>query len=104
MSGQAIQKSSNMGIKELLESRKGAIAQLLPRHLTADRLIKVALGCVMKTPALQKCTAASLLQSVIVAAELGLEPGGALGHLYLVPYGNTCTPIVGYRGFIELMR
>jgi recombination protein RecT len=37
-----------------------------------------------------------------VAAELGLEPGGALGHAYLVPYKQTCTLIVGYRGLIEL--
>jgi len=91
-------------ISHLLLSRSEAIAQMVPRHLSADRLIKVALNCVARTPTLQQCTPSSLLQCVITSAELGLEPGGALGHAYLVPYKQTCTLIIGYRGLIELMR
>lgn len=88
----------------LLKDRKDSIAQLVPKHLEPERLMRVAVNCVSKTPGLQKCTPTSLLQSVLVAAELGLEPGGALGHLYLVPFGNICTPIIGYRGLVELAR
>lgn len=88
----------------LLEQRRDSIAQLIPKHLNADRLMKVAVNCVGKTPMLQQCTPVSLLQCIITAAELGLEPGGALGHAYLVPYGKAATLIVGYRGFIQLMR
>lgn len=88
----------------LLKDRKDSIAQLVPKHLEPERLMRVAVNCVAKTPGLQKCTPTSLLQSVLVAAELGLEPGGALGHLYLVPFGNVCTPIIGYRGLVELAR
>lgn len=96
-------------IKNLLESRKDALAQLIPKHLSADRLLKVALNCIAKTPKLQECTPGSLLQCVITAAELGLDPGGALGGAYLVPFKPKdgpplCTLIVGYRGFIDLMR
>ncbi len=106
---QSIQKpaaapSRMQTIKQLIESRQDAFSQLLPKHLSADRLMKVALNCIYKTPKLQDCTPASLLQSVIGAAELGLEPGGALGEAYLVPYGNTCQLIIGYRGFIRLAR
>jgi recombination protein RecT len=100
----AIQKTTTETLADLLRSRKDAIAQLVPKHLTAERLMRVAVNCVAKTPGLQKCTPTSLLQSALVAAELGLEPGGALGHLYLVPMGNVCTPIVGYRGLIALAR
>lgn len=97
-------------IRGFLEARKGAIAEVLPRHLTPERLLKVMLGSVHKTPALQECTPSSLLHCMITAAELGLEPGGALGHAYLVPFKDrerevsTCTLIIGYRGLIELAR
>jgi recombination protein RecT len=100
--GVAKQAGGTLGA--LLERMKPSLAAIMPRHLTPERLIKVALNCVAKTPKLQACTSASLLQSIGVAAELGLEPGGALGHMYLVPYGNACTPIIGYRGLLELMR
>lgn len=101
----AIQKPNTTGtLKTLLEERRDSIAQLIPKHLSADRLMKVALNCVGKTPQLQQCTPVSLLQCVITAAELGLEPGGALGHAYLVPYGQVATLIIGYRGLIQLMR
>ncbi len=97
-------------IRGFLESRKGAIAEVLPRHLTPERLLKVMLGSIHKTPTLQECTPSSLLHCMITAAELGLEPGGALGHAYLVPFKDrereitTCTLIIGYRGLIELAR
>jgi len=91
-------------LRDMLEQRRDSIAQLIPKHLSADRLMKVALNCVSKTPMLQQCTPLSLLQCVITAAELGLEPGGALGHAYLVPFKTTATLVIGYRGFIQLMR
>jgi len=97
-------KSFAASIKDILEARKDSLAQILPRHLTADRLIKVSLNCIAKVPLLATCSASSLIQCIITCAELGLEPGGALGHAYLVPYGKVCTLIIGYRGFIELAR
>jgi recombination protein RecT len=104
MSETKIQKSTTETLADLLRARKDSIAQLVPAHLTPERLMRVAVNCVAKSPQLQQCTPTSLLQSVLVAAELGLEPGGPLGHLYLVPYKTTCTPVIGYRGFLELSR
>jgi recombination protein RecT len=100
----SITKSVTQTLGKMLEDRKDSLSQLVPKHLTPDRLIKVALNAVAKTPQLQQCTASSLLRCVITAAELGLEPGGALGHAYLVPFKTDATLIIGYRGFIELMR
>jgi len=91
-------------LANLLESRREAMAMVLPKHLTADRMIKVALVAANKTPALLSCTPESVLQSVMGAAQLGLDCGGALGHAYLVPYGNQCQLILGYRGMIDLAR
>jgi len=96
--------SKQLSVRELFESRKTAIAEILPKHLSPDRLIKVALGAIAKTPKLQQCTAASVFNCLVTSAELGLEPGGALGHAYLVPYGTNAQLIIGYRGFVELGR
>lgn len=93
-----------INLRDYLEVRKKSLADVLPRHMTPDRVIKVALAAFSKTPKLQECTIESVAQSIMQAAELGLEPGGALGHAYLVPYGNTCTLIPGYRGLIRLAR
>lgn len=95
-------RSNATTIANLLESKKGAIAQALPRHMDADRMVKVAWGSIRRTPALLKCSASSLVNAVIQAAELGLEPSNVMGHCYLVPFGKEATLIVGYRGFIEL--
>lgn len=89
---------------QYLEMRKGVLAKMLPRHLTPDRLIKVALLAYSKTPKLRECSLESIWQSVAQAAELGLEPGGVLGHAYLVPFKGECTLIPGYRGLIDLAR
>lgn len=91
-------------VQDLLTANMGEIGKLVPKHVTPDRLLKVMVACIVKTPGLQTCTASSLVNAFKVAAELGLEPGGALGHMYLVPYGEQCTPIIGYRGLIELAR
>ncbi len=85
------------------------LARVLPRHVTLDRMLKVAVSCITKTPDLLKCSQISLVQSLMVLGELGLEPGGALGLGYLVPFRKkgglmVCTPIIGYRGYIELAR
>lgn len=91
-------------LTSMLQKRMAEIEKLVPKHMTAPRLLRIAVNCVAKTPTLQQCSPTSLLQCVLVAAELGLEPGGALGHLYLVPFNGAATPIVGYRGLIELAR
>lgn len=99
-------------LKDLLSDPVNAaeMRQVLPKHLTLERLIKVALYCVEKVPKLQQCTISSLISCVKQCAELGLEPGGALGLAYLVPFedrktnATICTLIIGYRGFIELAR
>lgn len=97
-------------LKALLESRRDSIAAVLPKHLDADRLLKIALVAISKNDLLMKCSQTSILQSVMTAAQLGLDCGGALGSAYLVPFfdgkkqGYDCQLVVGYRGLIDLAR
>lgn len=83
---------------------KKQLATALPKHLTADRMARIALTEIRKNPALLKTQPESFMGAVMQAAQLGIELGSALGHAYLVPYGNQCTFILGYRGMIDLAR
>lgn len=98
----ATQKAAN--IRALLEKSKGQMTMALPKHLTADRLLRVAMTSIQRTPKLLDCTQQSLLACIMTCAQLGLEPDQFLGQAYLVPYGNVCTLIPGYRGYIALAR
>ncbi len=114
----SITNKSNKGtIAHLLESQKKQIALALPKHLTPDRLMRVALTAMSKNPKLLECSPNSLLGSVIQSAQLGLEPDGALGEAYLIPFGKSYKDdkgnwqkkyesqfMPGYRGIAKLVR
>lgn len=97
-------RSAKNDVRAILERMKPQIAAALPRHITPDRMLRVALTAVNSTPALLKCDQTSLLSCVMQCAQLGLEPGGVLGHAYLLPYGDRCQLIVGYKGLLDLAR
>ena len=91
-------------LAQALGGKKDYLAKCLPKHLTAERVIKVALLAASRTPTLLNCTPESFVLAVIQASQLGLEAGSPLGEAYLVPYKDQCTLIVGYRGLIALAR
>lgn len=91
-------------VAAFLERYRDGISKALPRHLTPDRMMRVALTEIRKNPKLLQCDKASLIASIIEGSQLGLEFGGSLGQAYLIPYGKTATFMTGFRGFIELAR
>jgi recombination protein RecT len=97
-------KSKQATLKDILEKAKPSMLAVLPKHITADRLIKVALSATARKPELLACTSESLLRAVFQGAELGLEAGGLLGEGYIVPMGRDATFIIGYRGMVKLAR
>lgn len=88
---------------KLLEQHKTQIALALPKHLSADRMARIALTCFRMNPALANCEPASVFAAVIQAAQLGLEPG-LNGRCYLIPYGKTCQFVPGWKGLLELVN
>src|SRR5215471_11009246 len=87
----------------MLEKFKGEITRALPRHLNPDRMCRITLTEFRKNPRLAECDSRSVFAAIIVASQLGLEPG-VLGQAYLVPYKNECQLIPGYQGLIDLVR
>jgi recombination protein RecT len=97
-------------VAQFFDANKASIAAVLPKHVSPERLMKVALGAVRTTPKLLECTTESLFGAVVQCAQLGLEPNTPLGHAYLIPFrdnrkGRTDVQvIIGYRGLLDLAR
>jgi recombination protein RecT len=98
----ALANGKNMAA--MLDDMKDQLAAQLPKHVSVARIMKAALTAAIKTPNLLKCSQISFWDSMMRAASLGLDVSGTLGSAYLVPYGTTCTLIIGYRGLIDLAR
>jgi len=114
------------------EEFKAALAQMLPKHCTADRFARVLITATMRTPDLLKCSRESFFKCCFDLSALGLEPDGRRAHL--IPRRNSkmcacghwkdahrgqqcskcpcgaisdmveCTLIVDYKGLVELVR
>ncbi|PVX77207.1 recombinase RecT [Paraburkholderia unamae] len=98
-----------VAFRNFLEKQKAQLAAALPKHMSPDRMIRLACTEFAKNPTLQKCDAISVFGSIIQASQLGLEIG-VLGQAYLVPYRNNkkntmeAQFIPGYKGLIALAR
>jgi len=97
-------------LRHLLEKYKDQIAMALPRHVTPERMIRVALTAFSRTPLLAECSATSICGALVQASILGLEPDGMSGEAFLIPYWSTkaggyeCQMQPGYKGIVKLAR
>jgi len=89
-------------LNDFMDKYKGQIALALPKHLTADRMVRLVMTTFSQNAALQKCDMHSIFASTIVAAQLGLEIGVG-GQGYLVPYGGKATFVPGWQGLVDLV-
>ncbi|WP_299514922.1 recombination protein RecT [uncultured Rummeliibacillus sp.] len=96
-------------IEDYMKQMGPAMAEALPKHMSVDRLTRLAMTTIRTTPALREADVSSLLGAVMQAAQLGLEPG-LLGQCYLLPFKNNKKGItevqfiIGYKGMIDLAR
>lgn len=94
-------------LKDLIASvgMQKRIQQVIPKHLSAERMIRLATLALVKTPDLQKCEVETVITAVMQASQLGLEIGR---HAHMVPFYNKhrgaheCVMIPDYRGFCDL--
>lgn len=104
-------------LKSILEMAKPTIQAMLPKHLTPDRLLKLAVMAANDQPLLLKADPMSIVKCAIISAQLGLEPNTPLGEAWILPYtlnkknqqGEwvkvvTAQFIPGYQGLIKLAR
>jgi recombination protein RecT len=86
------------------------MAKALPKHLTVDKMVRLAMTAIQTQPKLLDCSQMSILGCVMGAAALGLELEKFTGQAYLVPFYNKKTRqmeaqlMPGYRGLVALAR
>jgi len=120
MGGEAVNKASDAmkqgqvmePLDVMIQKSVKEIGQTLPRHLSPERLVRIALTAVRLNPELTKCTPASFMGSLFVLAQMGLEP--IAGRAYILPYKtrrktasgwidvSEAQAIIGYKGLVDL--
>lgn len=97
---QGVVKEANAKLMDFLGRYRNQIVQILPKHLTPERVLKLIIGELNRSPSLLQCSPISVVNCVLHAASLGLEirPRSA----YLVAFGSVCQLLIDYRGKIEL--
>lgn len=101
-------------LRDYLSKMQTQLAEVLPRQLTAERMMKCAMIAANENPDLYACSLPSIAQSLMRAASMGLEPVN--GQCYLVPFNvnvgtrdnprweKQCQLVPGYRGLIQAAR
>jgi len=98
--------AANPMVAVIMANQK-ALRTVIPKHMDADRMCRLALVSTQKNPKLLLCSPASLIGSLLTATQLGLEPGVG-GHGELIPFkgrgGYECQFMPGYKGLMDLAR
>jgi len=87
---------------------QGQLEKALPPSINPERFQRICLTALSKSPQLQQADPTSYIGSVLLAAQLGLEPNTLLGHCYLIPYNNKklgkieAQFQIGYQGILDL--
>ena len=83
------------------------LAELLETHnITPSQFKNIVINEVKKSEQMQQAflhNPASLFASILLCAELGLNPSADVGEFYFLPFGKKITPILGYKGVINLI-
>lgn len=87
-----------------VQSQQARIESMFPpgTGMKIERMMTQVRLALNRNEDLLKCTPGSIVQSVVTAAELGLDPSGRLGSGWIVPFRDQAQFIPGYRGLIDL--
>lgn len=112
--GSAVQRvdpdKARQALDQAFVARQQALAESAASMIDPAKMRMVVLSTFTRTPSLWECDPVTIVRAVIEAAQAGLEPTGALGGAYLVPFFNGKTGrkeaqlIIGYTGLVKLAR
>lgn len=99
-------------LSSMIEAASMELGRALPKHMSSERLVRIALTCIRQNPKLAQCTPASFMGALFTSAQLGIEPINGLA--YLLPFNNSrkvgeqwttqmeCQFMLGYKGLANL--
>jgi len=95
-------------LNELYVTKKGLVESYLPKHINQDRMLRLIYSAFTSTRGLSSCSALSIVNSIMHAAQVGLEFNTLQGHGWIIPRWNSRAGVMeasfqpGYRGLIDL--
>lgn len=100
--------SRQLTIREQLRSPAllQQIAMVVPQHMKPERMVRVALTALTRSPDLANCDQSSFFRCLMDLSQWGLEPDGR--HAHLIPFRNNkrgcieCQLIIDYKGLVQL--
>jgi recombination protein RecT len=91
-----IEKHEKKNLAELLEGSS----------MTPAQFKQIVINELKRSPKLQEAfvrNPASLFASILHCAEMGLNPSQMVGEFFFIPYKDSITPILGYKGLLTLL-
>ena len=98
-----------------LPSTRAKMALVQTKALDPEKVVRLTLNAMQRTPKLKATTLESMLGCMMTATSLGLEPNTVLEHAWIIPYQNRkkgkdgrwfslleAQFMVGYRGYVAL--
>jgi len=79
-------KSSD--VATILSQYAPQLAQALPKHISAERMIQMSASLIASNPKIAECDFGSVIGAVMQASILDFKPVQALGLCWLVPYAG----------------
>jgi len=96
----------DMELRALIKKNMEMFKMALPKIITVERMVRIAMTAVTMNPKLATCSQSSFFGALLTAAQLGLEVNTPIGQAYLIPYnsktGLKCQFQIGYQGILEL--
>lgn len=100
-------------ISSLLAKYKDSIIEVLPQHVTPERMIQMMTYTIAKNPDIANCTIESIIGAFVQTSILKFVPVDALGLCYYAPYNTkqkdgsykkVLSFGIMYKGYINLAR
>lgn len=99
---QQVDQQQKPTMAQQIERMKPEIARVLPQHMDADRIARIALTLIRKNPDLADCTTESFLGALMTCSQLGFEPGSPTQEAYIIPRKGNAEFQLGYQGMVTL--
>ena len=96
-----IQRETN--IKTMLANKSKMIQSILGDKKKSDNFTATALQIALN-PDLKDCTEESIINCLVGAAMLDLNPDRNIGQVYIYKYGAVATLDVGYKGYLTIYQ
>lgn len=90
-------------IKTMLANKTKMLQSILGDKKKSDNFSATALQIALN-PDLKDCTEESIINCLVGAAMLDLNPDKNIGQVYIYKYGNVATLDVGYKGYLTIYQ